>query len=280
MYLENITKELENHGINAEEVTVMKNGVPCTGIRVVTGTDISPVVYYAQGETIEEFVSRIQDAIEHTPAVDAGMLSDREYILKNLYVTVQRYFHDDSIIGKNVLNVEAMLRIFFNVKENEECGSVKVTKEILNFAGMSQDEAWEAAIDNTRSTLHVYSMAEALGLDETDAGWLQVPLDVATTERRSDGAAALLFPDLFRDYCTQRNIQSCILLPSSTQEILILPEDGDDTRCDYHEMACMVRDINNTQLDPTIQLAPVVYRYDLKSDAIRIVAEVCEGEGD
>ena len=42
----------------------------------------------------------------------------------------------------------------------------------------------------------------------------------------------------------------------------------------------MVRDINNTQLDPTIQLAPVVYRYDLKSDAIRIVAEVCEGEGD
>ena len=273
MYLDNITEELHSFGIDSEEVTIMKNGVPCTGIRVITGSSVSPVVYYSQGETMDEFVARINDAVAHTPDIDASPLSDIEFVLKNLYVSVQRMCLDENAVSKYFLNVEAILRIRFDLSGQEESGSIKATEAILKNAGITVEEAWEAARSNTLAELHVYSMEEALGIESSGAGWMQTPLRVATTESRTDGAAALLFPDLFRGYCLANDANGCIILPSSTQECLvILDDDAAEMCCDYDSLAEMVKTINETQVDPLIQMDPVVYRYDTASDSIRIVA--------
>lgn len=79
-----------------------------------------------------------------------------------------------------------------------------------------------------------------------------------------------MFPDLFRAFCDDQAITSCIILPSSTQEVLLARDDG---RIDYHDYAMMVREINEAEVDPLIQLDPVVYRYDFDSGVIQIVAE-------
>ena len=68
----------------------------------------------------------------------------------------------------------------------------------------------------------------------------------------------------------EQGIESVLILPSSTQELLIIPEN--DNVC-YADFASMVDEVNRAEVDPLIQLDPVVYRYDLESDSIKIVAE-------
>ena len=51
------------------------------------------------------------------------------------------------------------------------------------------------------------------------------------------------------------------ILPSSTHEVLILPDDCGMT---YQELKAMVMEINSTQVSPEDRLADEVYHYDTK----------------
>ena len=62
-YENSILEALKMEGVDAEQITVTKNGVPCKGIRIITGDgQVSPVVYYSEEETITEFVARVRRA--------------------------------------------------------------------------------------------------------------------------------------------------------------------------------------------------------------------------
>lgn len=264
---DNIKMELAARGIEAEQVMVTKNGVPCVGFRIVTGTNISPVVYYSQQETIESFLLRINKALTQIPDISVDCLSDRDYLLKNLYVSVQKVGNENHLVKRKIMNFEAFLRIKVIVLRDGEVGSIKVTDALLDMSGISVDEAWNRAISNMVDAFSVRSMAAVLGLSEE---LFDEPFYVVTTKSGVDGAAALLYPKIFRNFCLEKGIESALILPSSTQEVLIIPEDVD---VDYVDFANMVNEINNTEVDPMIQLDPVVYRYDINSDSIQIVAE-------
>lgn len=132
---------------------------------------------------------------------------------------------------------------------------------------MDVDQAWRWAERNVLKSLQVKTLAEALGAPED---FVSAPFLIVTSMNGLNGAAALMFPDLFRAFCDDQAITSCIILPSSTQEVLLARDDG---RIDYHDYAMMVREINEAEVDPLIQLDPVVYRYDFDSGVIQIVAE-------
>ena len=269
MNLENIRRELEARGIEAEQVEVVKNGIECIGFRLVTDTNISPVVYYSGSETVESFMIRIEAALKETPTFDLEKLNDREYVMENLYVSVQRISDDEKQVKRQILNAEAILRVQVTFENNTESGSIRVTQDFLKSLEIPAEEAWAQAMANMRPVFRVVCMADLLGVPKEDC---EAPFYVVTTETGTDGAAALLFRDIFRDFCRRHETESVVILPSSTQEILLLPED--EFSISYEELAHMVDEINRAQVDPVIQLDPVVYRFDLDSDDIGIVAEV------
>lgn len=266
MNLENIKKELAARGIEADQVEVVKNGVSCVGFRIVTGTSIAPIVYYSQQETLENFMLRINEALSHTLDFNIEELLKPAYILQNLYVSVQRFSEEEDLVKKKVLNIEAYLRIYVDFSEKEENGSIKVSKDLLRMSGLSEEKVWDQANKNMASAFRVRSMAAVLGMPEE---LFPAPFYVVTTQNGIDGASALLYPEIFKNFCKEYGIGSVVILPSSTQEVLIIPED--DSMC-YADFADMVNEVNNTEVDPKIQLDPVVYRYDLESDEIQIVA--------
>ena len=48
-YENSILEALKTEGVDAEQITVTKNGVPCKGIRIITGDgQVSPVVYFSE----------------------------------------------------------------------------------------------------------------------------------------------------------------------------------------------------------------------------------------
>jgi hypothetical protein len=254
-------------GIRSELVTVVKNGISCNGFSLITESNIAPVVYFSETETVEQYMDRVNEAISNIPYFNLDELKHKEYILKNIYVSVQRS-SESMYVKKKIMNLECILRVRVDCTPYEQ-GSIKVTKSFLSMSGIPEYTAWEYANKNTLSSLMVRNMADFLDLPNESLH--EMPLYVVTTKRCVDGASALLYPILFKEFCKKKNTQSVLILPSSTEEVIIFP---DEENMRYEDLANMVGDINNAQVDPLIQLDPVVYRYDIRSDQIRIVAEV------
>lgn len=270
MYIDKLTEQLKEHGIESEQIEVVKNGVPCVGLRILTEGCVSPVVYYSQKETLEDLILRINDVMRNMQAFDIGVLNDREYVLNHLLVSVQKRSEDvDDLVKRKILNIEGILRIRMGCSESSY-GTVKVTKQILEMAEVTENEAWESAMRNTVTSFTIRSLSETLGItvDDTD------PFSVCTTDNGMNGAAALVFPEVFEVYCRKNNLNSCLILPSSTQEVLILNDDGIPASFSYRDLANMVFEVNAAEVNPVIQLDPVVYRFSMNTKSIEIVAEV------
>ena len=268
---EKIFDELKNEGIEAEKIEIVKNGVPCKGIRICTAdTAVCPVVYYSEHETVETFMARVRDALaKDTAPLGVERLSDWSYVRNHAYLSLQKR-GTEGIVKKPYLNLELVLRIFLDL--GDEAGSVKATGGLVDQLGVTKEEIWQAAETNTRSHITVRSMAEVLGLGSEDEDQLYV-----VTAGMYGGAAALFYSEVFRKFCEDHGEAEAYILPSSVDEILVLPGSSVGRMITVDELARMIQTINAGQVAPIMRLPAEVFVYDLASNSIKIAA-VAEGE--
>ncbi len=263
--LELVKSEVEKElGIQTKLVSCNKNGIDLEGLCFLDDSQFSPVIYY-HGEPTGEFVKMAKKAFQQDrPKVDIGVLRDKEFVLQNSRLGIQRQT-DDPILKRSCLNLELYIRLKLSATM-----SVKITKDLLTLSGLTGYEVWKAAEANTMRYFEVTNMEEMMGL----MGIGNVPhlFDVVTNYERMHGAVALAFPDLFKQYCLDKNLESVVLLPSSIHEILVLE---DDDSLDYMQLAEMVHSVNEAEVSLFEQLDSVTYRYDVASNEINIVA-VCD----
>ena len=266
MYIDNCKRELKNNGIDAELITINKNGVLKEGLRLGgLDTGICPIIYPTKGDSLDDVVAQAKSAVAHIPDETSWkVLSDWDYVKRNMRVTVQKHSADD-VYKKNCLNLEMIMRVFLDFEGTS--ASTKVGPSLAKMLGVSETDLWRTALDNCSSSYQIRSLSEAIGMS-TDA---ECPLYVVTSPNTNDGAGALAFPHVFRDFCKEHAEQSCYILPSSTEEVLVIP--GSSALTDPQDLANMVSTINREIVDPTIQLPAVAYEYRLDTDRIEIVAE-------
>ena len=266
MYLDNCKRELLNYGVEAEIISVNKNGIPHEGLRLGgMEAGIHPIIYPKVGDSLEDVVNQAKIALEHIPdEVNWRVLSDWDYVKEHLYLSVQKH-STDQVFKRDCLNLELIMRVSLDFSGSS--ASTKVGSSLAKMLGVSEQELWDTAMKNCSKAYEVRAMSDILGIP-TDA---DSSLYVVTTQDAKDGASALAFPHVFRDFCEEHSEQSVYILPSSTEEVLIVP--GSSTLSDPQDLAYMVRDINGSIVDPTIQLPAVAYQYRLDTDRIEIVAE-------
>ncbi len=204
------------------------------------------------------------------PQISLNQIRDKYYARTHAFLTIHRKCEDD-LVKRSVLNLEAFIRVEVNLGEGT--GFIKVNEAYLDEIGITAKELWEFAWCNTKKTFRMFSMAELLDLPEelkVELGdELVAPFYVCTTDARTNGAVALIYPEIFREFCDKHQLDKCWLIPSSTEEVLIY------TRMDTDpdELASMVKEINMTVVEPILQLDPVIYVYTRATDEITIVAE-------
>lgn len=268
---EKIICELKSVGIDSEGVSIKKNGIKCRGIRIcnMDGT-VSPIIYYSEHETVESIMSRIRDVLStDTTSFGVERLTDWNYVKDHAYLSVQKSGTED-IVKKPYLNLEIVLRIYLDL--GDETGSVKVTNGLIDQLGITEEEIWQAAESNTRSHITVRSMAEVLGIDTEDEDQLYV-----VTAGMYGGAAALFCSEVFRKFCDDHGETEAYILPSSVDEILVLPGSTVGRTITVDDLAKMVLTINEQQVAPIMRLPAETFVYDAKSDSIEIAA-VADGE--
>ena len=264
MHLENLKQELETRGIDSAEVTIMKNGIECRGIRVIKPGEaaVCPVVYYSEEESMEEFVSRVEQIIKaDCPKIDTSVVTDRDYVMDHVYIGIQRPCAGD-YLTRDYLDLQLYMYVTLDVGEGE--GSYKVTPSLINVTGVDEDEIWNRAIHNSHR-YSIRSMGELIGIGEDDTMY------VGISNSPVSGASILCNAEAFKQFCDAKEESGCFILPSSTQEVIVLPTSVTGRmQVSPSELAGMVDQINGSLVDPTIQLLPTVYYYDLDDNEIRI----------
>ena len=294
---ENITEYLpeEYRGgeFKAEIVSIPKaNDTILDGLTIHEGeTGSSPIIYLEQfydalcnGATEEEVMRDI--AIMYTGAKDRAALFDMSelgswekmkskigYQLLNKEMNAARL---DGKVSSLVTNLTKAY-IFIVAMEDDGIAHSLISKDILNKWGVSLDELNAVADENMERLFPatLMSMTETVNSFRTgipapnllheNAEISKEVMYVLTTEN-SRFASVLTYPGLLQKI-RMLLCDDFYIIPSSTEEVLILPK---KTAPNTEELRTMLLEVNST-MEKQLILSDVIYEYSLDNGELQIV---------
>ena len=267
-----VVKKLNNRGFNAQERDVVKNGVVLKGIMVQpeenTGICISPIIYMDTVEELEnrglkedEIISYLIKLYEDNKKFEFNVdtLNDGNFVLKNIFVGLQKT-SSENIVKKETEFDEIESYMYINlIKNGQDSATTKVTAELLENAGISEDEAWIAAKENTYADTIIVSLLKVMCLNVNMSYFEEMedmPIYILTNKSKIKGVSAILnrkvLKELADKYCTDK----IIAMPSSIHEFLVIPY---KEQYDIDKLSEMVKEVNLIEVNPIEQLADKAY---------------------
>lgn len=285
--VENRVKGEVEKSVSVHSYTASKNnGTVRRGILLQKeGTNISPIIY------LEEFFEQFKDG------------STMEYIIEDILRLYREVSFQKPWKGKNIKTYEEIEdRIVYrlvNHKANEkmlekmpyvpyldlavvfyvllEAGrfgtaSMAVCKEHLKLWGVSEEELYESAKENTRRLLPddfctMSAVIEELTMQEPEfpEGETEDVMYVLSNNIRSYGAAAILYPGRLEAIGAYLQ-SSYYVLPSSVHEVIIVPE---KELSEKSMLSAIVREINETHVRAEDVLSDHAYYYDRRRNELK-----------
>ena len=89
-------------------------------------------------------------------------------------------------------------------------------------------------------------------------GLSPLPMYVLTNQSHLNGASALLYKDILRDFAHSLE-ENFYILPSSIHEVILVPANGIMSK---NSLELMVKDVNQKEVSPMERLSDHVYFYD------------------
>lgn len=236
-------------------------------------------------ENLDIVMQQVADLVTLKPIhIDMGMFMNYEIAKEHLFIRVSDAERNDEILErlphKRIENLAITYHIVADIGD-EGIGSTPITYQMLRGYGITEEQLHQDALENspkifpakveamnsmmdkimredmksagmTDEEIDIY--IENMGLNDPS------PLTVVTNEHQINGAAVLFYPGQM-EKLGETVKGDFFILPSSTHEVLIFPDNGQKT---YEELKAIVMDINQTQVLPEERLADEVYHYDTK----------------
>lgn len=266
MTREMIITELANRGYKAEAQNSIKNGVELEGIRILTDSNIAPIIYTEkmienaenENKSLDEVVSAIISIYESKKSFkfDVNMLFDRDFILNSIYVGLQKVSTEDieKKLCEDFEGIESYLYIRGEA-DREGSYSIKVSKAILDRANISELEAWEQAQTNTEAETSLESMAKVMckmmNMEYSEDMDEMTPFFIISNKSKVKGASAILNKKVLAEFGERYHTNKIVVLPSSVHEMLLVPYTEE---IDLDTFSDMVGQVNRSEVDPTEQL--------------------------
>lgn len=274
-----IVKELQRRGYEAELHEIVKNGVSMKGIIIRSNDPITPILYtddlVKMAEECGQGISDVADVLvkkyeqQKDIEIDVNQLMSRETVLSHIYIGIQK--KSDEKIEKKSCELEG-LEAYLYVKHstNDRNYSLKLSLMLMDAINLSSDEAWKCAEKNTfakgeTQIQNVASMLSGMGYISDEAAETELESDfpqlyVVTNRAKYRGASAILDKAALKAFGNKHKIKKLAVLPSSIHEMLIIPYDG---KVNLDELSLMVAEVNATQVEPEERLADRAYMIEL-----------------
>ena len=254
------------------------------------GSNISPSIdmeYFYQkteeGRFFGEGMIEIAEMLQMRPEMELSQeeLTDIEKVKDRLFIRVSdagtnRYrFSEIPYTEVNGLAITYHIQIAI---DEGGIGSAMVTDKLLESFGISEEQLHDMALENSERILPAKIdslekvMNQMLGMEESPAEELSFDdalsnlsdedkaMMCLTNSRKVNGAAVIFYPDVMKKIGDRFQI-NFFILPSSTHEVLLVPDDGIARR---EVLEQMVRGINRDVVDRKDFLSDDVYHYDYR----------------
>lgn len=269
MNMEKASAVLAQAGIPAERKNVLKNGKKLEALSVGTGR-IRPTIYQANldmFDTDDELIEFCNRTIEQSPNLDPEEFCSRDYILAHVISCIRHATDDNETVKFPVFgDLEEYFRVPIG---SNSIGSMSMvlTQHVIDRINLNSDELRIVARRNLAKTVSIRSMSEVLtDMIGEDSLGLPIPgedfMYVATANGGIKGAGIMLLDDALNNFCQSQNVNRIIIIPSSTEEVLLIP----DRDKDADAMNRMVQEVNAAEVSEDMQLSDHIYYYDRSSD--------------
>ena len=181
---------------------------------------------------------------------------ENEELLKTL---PHRDFLDLSIIYRYLINKDTKSGIM----------SAVITESLQKLIGISEEELYEEAFENTRkiNPVMVKTMLEAIsgfiGKEVKETG--MPDMYVITNDIGTNGANTILYNDIFKEL-SKKVKGDLFILPSSINELIAVPANIGNAE----SLRKMVYTINREQVKKNEWLSDNVYKYSVERDRVEI----------
>lgn len=289
----NLIEELKDfYGADAtvELTTETKNnGIHLDGIIIRIGeTNVAPIIYlqqyyeeYMENEyiSIDEIVGRIVELRERHELQDAdgviGKITDWAYVREHIYPMIVSAEDNEemlrTLVSKPFLDLAVIMYIRLDdILQIGGEATVKVSKEMISSLNVSEEEAYDAAMNNMKSDGYNVQDIFTVIRDRIDE---DIPDDVnrekmfvMTNADKRYGAVGILD---FVGVVSELEKTNIYILPSSVHELLLVPEATD---VDVSMLKNMVIEVNESTVSREEKLSDSVYYYNSGSKEIIIAA--------
>lgn len=256
-----------------ESMTVVQGG---SNIGVNFNIESAFEAYEQTGDyagVLAESTLVIMNGLENMPVIDASELVNYETMKEKLSVEVISAEANAELLTKVPHeNMEDMAVVYRFVLESNEDGraSILVTNDMIDRMGVTHEQLRADALENAPEIrpaviqgmnevmreLMGPEVFEMMGIPEQTEEMMYV----ASVPDKNAGAGVLAYQD-FMDQAAERLGGDFYILPSSINEILLVPDNGEQMADDLRDMVVQV---NATEVSPDEKLSDNVYHYDSK----------------
>lgn len=254
------------------------NGVVLNGLTILTEeTNLSPTIYlenyyeYYKENGLDETVERIIETYERNKAtehIDISFFTDIEKVRSKIKMRLINYEKNKGLL-KNVPHIRFLnLAIVFSAivqVDKKGAASILIHNHHLELWGLDVDELYNIAMDNTKNDYEITAMADVVRdiMDEEFVAERMeeelFPMYILSNHVRLYGATGMIHTEILKKFMEEKQAQKLVIIPSSIQEVLLIPCEENAEMRDFNEM---VKEVNATQLMPEEILSDNVYIFD------------------
>lgn len=284
-----LPEEYRDADVNINQI--VKNNETLDGLVIqVPGQNVSPTIYlnsfydqYRDGKDMEDILDKLAEMrVAHNQPellnqLNLGVddLTDYEKVKESLIAHVVGVKGNEELLEKRPHVIKEDMAIMYKIALNDEM-TVPITNELFNVYHVDLEEFHEKAMENISMQVTVTSMSQTIA-EMMGSEVMEVPPEkdmiIISNESRVNGAIGI-FDRETMDAMAEK-YGDFILMPSSVHESLIVPEAAGLSVADA---MAMVKEVNETQVEPQDRLTDNVYKYDKEAHELRICMEDPEME--
>lgn len=269
-----LSSVMKNNGVTEEAISILEKD-----------KNISPTIYlgefyewYKEGVDLEFLAAEIvRRNNEYKPeeSMDIGFFVDYEKAKGRIVFKLVNKKWNEKLLKKiPYVDYMDLVMVFYYLIQSEESGNatILIHNSHLSMWKVTLEEVYKQACRNTPQLLPaaitgmkeiiMQMMGETADRDELLKE--EVPMYVMTNSMKMNGAATMAYPNVVRNFANAVG-KNVYIIPSSVHEVILVPESGTEGAI----LNDMVREVNETQVDPKEVLADHVYYYNREENSLQ-----------
>lgn len=276
------TAKYPDYRVFIEKVT-KNNGVILTGL-IVMKNNISPTIYlddfytdYIKGASFDSILLRINSIYASNADVYKFKIPNikcYDEVVNKLFIKVINRERNIELLKKvphiDFLDLSAVIHVLLG-STDEGISSTIVKNEMLTYWNVEEEELFKSAYNNSDMLfpLEICSMKEVLESYGVEYPYCDgIDMYIASNNKRLNGASAIMYKELFDEFCIQHLLNSVYIIPSSINDLILLPIDEDINPAAIQQM---IREVNRENVSEEEFLSNNLYRYNKGTNKIEIV---------